>query len=116
MGWTCGKNGRGTIDEGSGAHGVEGRRRRPSLRRDDCVKRNLEGVEGEWSMRARDRGEWSMRARDKGEWRMRARDTVRLFVFDQWLRSCSNMAQDAGVKQDSWIAHGCIAHHGTIGL
>ena len=35
---------------------MEGRRRRPRLRWEDCVKRDLVG--GEWGMRARDRGEW----------------------------------------------------------
>ena len=42
------------------ALGVEGRRRRgrPRLRWEDCVKRDLVGVGGEWSTRARDRGEW----------------------------------------------------------
>ena len=42
--------------------GVEGRRRRvrPILRWEDCVKRDLEGVGGEWRMRARDRGEWRL--------------------------------------------------------
>ena len=40
------------------ALGVEGRRRRgrPRLRWEDCVKRDLVGVEEEWRMRARDRG------------------------------------------------------------
>ena len=56
------------------ALGVEGRRRRPRVRWEDCVKKDLVGVGAEWSMRARDRGEWRMRARDRGEWRMRARD------------------------------------------
>ena len=47
MGWTCGKNGRGTIDEESGC--TWSRR---------CMKRDLVGVGGELRMRARDRGEW----------------------------------------------------------
>ena len=40
--------------------GVQGRRRRgrPRLRWEDCGKRDLVGVGGEWRMRARDRGEW----------------------------------------------------------
>ena len=40
------------------ALGVEGRRRggRPRLRWEDCVKRDLVGVGGEWKARARDRG------------------------------------------------------------
>ena len=43
-----------------GALGVEGRRikGRPRLRWEDCVKRDLEGVGGEWRTRARGRGEW----------------------------------------------------------
>ena len=42
------------------ALGVEGRRRRgrSRLRWEDCVKRDLVGVVGEWRMRARDRGDW----------------------------------------------------------
>ena len=42
------------------ALGVEGRRRRgrPRLRWEDCVKRGVVGVGGEWRKRARDRGEW----------------------------------------------------------
>ena len=46
---------------------VEGRRGRGRqiLRWEDCVKRELVGVE--WRMRARDGGvEWRMRARDRG--------------------------------------------------
>ena len=39
---------------------AEGRRRRgrPRLRWEDCVKRDLVEVGGEWTIRARDRGEW----------------------------------------------------------
>ena len=44
--------------------GVEGRRRRGRLRWEDCVKRDLVGVGGEWRKRARDRGEWRKRVRD----------------------------------------------------
>ena len=43
---------------GEGTIGVEGRRGRPKLRWEDCVKRDLVGVGGEWRMRAKDRGEW----------------------------------------------------------
>ena len=34
------------------------RRHRPKLRWEDCMKRDLVGVGGEWIMKARDRGEW----------------------------------------------------------
>ena len=47
MGWTCGRNGRGTIfEERADELKVEGRGRRgrPSLRWEDCVKRDLVGV------------------------------------------------------------------------
>ena len=42
------------------ALGVKGRRRRGRLRLrwEDCMKRDLVGVGGEWRMRAWDRGEW----------------------------------------------------------
>ena len=41
------------------ALGVADRRRgRPRLRREDCVKRDLVGVRGEWRTRVSSRGEW----------------------------------------------------------
>ena len=43
MGWTCGKNGRGTVDEESGCAWSGGRQR----------ERDLAGVGGEWKLRAR---------------------------------------------------------------
>ena len=58
MGWTCGKNGGGTVDEKTGALRVGSRRRRgrPKLRWEDGVKLDLAGVGGEWTMRERDSG------------------------------------------------------------
>ena len=43
-----------------GALRVEGRRRRgrPRARWEDCVKRDLVGLGGEWRMRAKVSGEW----------------------------------------------------------
>ena len=47
-----------TLTKRADVLGVEGRRRRvrPRLRWEDCVKRDLVGVGGEWRTRARDRG------------------------------------------------------------
>ena len=45
VGWTCGKNGKGMVDEERVvALRVEGRRRRGRLRWKDCVKRDLTRV------------------------------------------------------------------------
>ena len=46
MSWTCGKNGRGTVNKKADALRLEGRKRRERLRREDCVKRDLAGVGG----------------------------------------------------------------------
>ena len=54
VGWTRGKNGRGQLTEKADALRVEGRRR---LRWEDCMKRDLPGVGGEWRMSARDKVE-----------------------------------------------------------
>ena len=73
----CARHYAGHVERrGTVAFRVDGRRRsgRPRLRWEDCVKRDLAGVGGEWRRRARDRGEWRRRARDRGEWRTRARD------------------------------------------
>ena len=73
MDWTRGKNGRGTADEQltkrADAFRVEevgSRRRRPRLRWEDCVKRGLAGVGGEWGIKARD-GEVEMVGGDDSE-------------------------------------------------
>ena len=52
VGWTFG-------NKRADASRVDGRRRRgrPRLRWEDCVKRDMAGVGGEWRIRTRD-GEW----------------------------------------------------------
>ena len=58
LGWTRGKNGRGTVYEKSRGLRLEGRRRRgrPRLGLVDCMKRDLVEVGGEGSTRVRDGG------------------------------------------------------------
>ena len=53
-----GENGRERLTKRANALKMESRRRkgRPRLRWEDCVKKNLAGVGGEWRMKARDGG------------------------------------------------------------
>ena len=59
MGWTCGKNGRGTIDKESVCAWSRGykEKRKTDTEMEHCAKRDLVGVGGEWRMRAMHRGE-----------------------------------------------------------
>ena len=70
VGWTRGKNGSEWVTERADVVRVEGRRR-PRLRWQDCLKRDLEGEGGENEREGCRRVEREGRMR---EWRMRGRD------------------------------------------
>ena len=57
MYWSCEKNGRGKLAKRADAQKVDGKIRlgRPRMRWEDCVKRDLEKVGGEWRTTAIDR-------------------------------------------------------------
>ena len=60
VGWTCGMNGRGTVDEDKRCawSGVYKEKRKTGTEMGGLRKERFSGIGGEWRMRARDTGEW----------------------------------------------------------
>ena len=58
VGWTCGMNGWGTIDEGKRCAWSGGYKEKRKTETGRLREERFSGIGGEWRMRARDTGEW----------------------------------------------------------